>query len=224
MRQQEVGHAARIQYFMGNPIPAQPCIYNFPYRNVAEFLRLARTVTAVGEAYYLGFMHLLDNCESQQAAETIVVNEAVQHALFRAWSGVGPFGGTSFFSALTARQAWTLSSPMVMSCPATNPPLHFQAFPGLEVRPIAGGQTAPPGTLIHFSATHPGSFDPRLANYAAFITETGVQATVFDPSTMTARVPQTAGVVFVALARTVNSGYQLDDDQIIAGPAALTVS
>eukprot|EP01056_Protomagalhaensia_sp_Gyna25_P002443 Protomagalhaensia_sp_Gyna_25__2442@NODE_2361_length_1130_cov_21_591201_g1956_i0_p1_GENE_NODE_2361_length_1130_cov_21_591201_g1956_i0NODE_2361_length_1130_cov_21_591201_g1956_i0_p1_ORF_typecomplete_len223_score24_10Ferritin_2/PF13668_6/1_4e14Ferritin_2/PF13668_6/8_9e03MotA_ExbB/PF01618_16/0_089_NODE_2361_length_1130_cov_21_591201_g1956_i064732 len=222
MRQQEVAHAARVQYFMGNANPVQPCTYNFDYHNVHEFMRLARTVTAAAEAYYLGMIHLLDDCAAAQGMSSIVVIESIQNALFRTWSGLGVFGGASFGSALTPRQTWTIASPLILACPATNPPVNFTPFPGIQVHLPLG--TAAPGSPIQIIPTIPGSFDPHAARYAAFITETGVHGAAFDPVTMTARVPDVRGIVFVALTKGLNSGYELDDLLVVAGPTALAIS
>jgi hypothetical protein len=131
MAEQEIGHATVISNMLGPQAPKQ-CTYNYPVRNVAEFIDFNQKLTRWGEAGVYGFLpHLNSGPAAQLLLQSITV-EARQQLIFRQFEGLFP---TPEWHTVGIPQswAWTLLAPYISSCPYNQTRLVWQNFPALHI-------------------------------------------------------------------------------------------
>ena len=87
--QQEEGHATLLSNMLGPAAPKQ-CTYNYPYRNVREFVDFQQRLTRYGESGVWGFVSHLDSRETSQLLSESIATEARQQMAFRQMSGLFP--------------------------------------------------------------------------------------------------------------------------------------
>ncbi|KAJ6456410.1 ferritin-like domain-containing protein [Mycena sanguinolenta] len=216
IREHEATHVKFLSTALGLAgAPAvAPCEYNFRFTDVHSFVDTSVVLEAVGSTAYTGGAALVSNKEYLTAAASILAVEA-RHA---AWINSAAQGynawDTAFQTALTPNQVYTLASPFIQSCPASNAqalPSSLAAFPSLAVT------NAHPGRTATLTFTAPTASKPL---YAAFIS--GIAAPVFVPihnSNQVAIPRDLLGFAFCVV--TTKNGGDLDDSTTVAGPAIL---
>ncbi|OCT47407.1 hypothetical protein CLCR_03517 [Cladophialophora carrionii] len=112
--------------------PVQPCQYKFPVTDVASFVTVSAILESIGTSAYLGAAPFISSREILTVAASIMATEGLHTSLQR--SSLGAIGAANpFQTSLDANSVFTLASQFIVSCPASNPPLPFTAFPGLKV-------------------------------------------------------------------------------------------
>jgi hypothetical protein len=201
------------------------CEYSFPYTDVDSFVALANIVTQVGIGAYSGAIPLFESQTTEKASIAILPIESRHNAFLRA-DGLdySPFPA-DYDTALTANQSWTLASPLITSCPASNPPLFVTPLPALTGPSNTYDITAGSAVDFTFKVATPACG----CGFAAW--QQGLQI-VFTPVTFTGPgafstivPPDFQGVAFVTLTSSNNatdaSGVEA---ATIAGPAAVLLS
>lgn len=131
MAEQEVGHATMVSNILGAQAPQQ-CTYNYPYRNVREFVDFCQKLTRFGESGVYGFLPHLDSREAAQLLLQSITTEARQQMIFRQFDGLFPMP-VWFEVGVPQSWAWTLLAPYISSCPQNQTRLVWQNFPALWI-------------------------------------------------------------------------------------------
>lgn len=97
-----------------------------------EFVEFSQKLTRWGESGVYGFMSHLDSRAAASLLIDSITTEARQQFVFRQFQGLSamPY---EFIVGVPQAFAWTLLAPYITSCPAKNPKIDFQNFPGLQV-------------------------------------------------------------------------------------------
>ncbi|KIW88991.1 uncharacterized protein Z519_10475 [Cladophialophora bantiana CBS 173.52] len=112
--------------------PVQPCQYSFPVTDVASFVTVSAILESVGTSAYLGAAPFVGSKDILSVAASIMATEALHTSSQR--SSLGAIAATNpFTTPLDANSVFTIASQFIVSCPPSNPPLPFTAFPGLKV-------------------------------------------------------------------------------------------
>lgn len=179
--------------------------------------RLASILEGVGTAAYLGAAPAITNPEYLVTAGSILVTEAIHTSLQRFNLGqvapANPYG-----TSLGPNEVYTMASAFITSCPSSNTPLPFKAFPALTA---VQGMPAAPGMSFTFSTT-------AQVPAQAFVTFVSGLVTMSVPAMMsggmiTATIPEMISGQSYALI-TSASTMMVMDSQVIAGPVAIEVS
>lgn len=113
-------------------LPVQPCQYNFPVTDVQSFVTLSAILESVGTSAYLGAAPFVGSKDILGIAASIMGVEAFHTSLQR--NSLGAIGAPDpFATPLGANAVFTLAAQFIVSCPSSNPPLPFTAFPGLAI-------------------------------------------------------------------------------------------
>ena len=131
MADQESGHSTLLTNMLGQAAPPQ-CTYDYPFKNIREFLDFASRLTRFGESGVLGFSHHLDSREVAQLLQQSIATEARQEMSFRQMSGLHPMP-VWFEAGIPQSWAWTYLAPYISSCPAGTTRLAWQNFPTLHI-------------------------------------------------------------------------------------------
>ncbi|PGH06836.1 hypothetical protein AJ80_08109 [Polytolypa hystricis UAMH7299] len=202
----------------GTPVAA--CQYEFPYTDVRSFVALASVLEGVGVSAYLGGAAVLSSKDILTAAGAILVAEGLHQAVHRdslhqvaSAKIVGtPLGPNGIF---------TLASAFISSCPEGNPPLPFQAFPGLSP---AQGNPNTVRSLTGFRVI--GAIQPPEAFFVTFVNGLDVISVPGShvDGIYSAEIPtEASGQTFAFLTNAdVTGGFQ--DSAVIAGPAIIEVT
>ncbi|ODQ58012.1 hypothetical protein WICANDRAFT_34481 [Wickerhamomyces anomalus NRRL Y-366-8] len=131
MALQEVGHAELITNMLGESAPER-CNYTYPFETVPEFVAFSQQLTRWGESGVYGFLNHLDSRAAATLLTNSITTEARQQFVFRQFQGLSamPY---DFIVGVPQSFAWTLLAPYITTCPAKNPTINFQNFPGLQV-------------------------------------------------------------------------------------------
>ena len=119
---------AAIQSLGATPVKA--CKYSFPYTDVPSFIQLSQVLENTGVSAYTGAASLIQSSYYLTVAATILDVEALHTSYQRTALGEIPMANP-FETPLDANAVFTLASMFIVSCPASNPPLPFKAFPYL---------------------------------------------------------------------------------------------
>ncbi len=131
MADQEVGHATVLTNMLGPEAPVQ-CTYNYPDRNLHEYIDFSQKLTRWGESGVYGFLNHLDSRETAQILLQSITTEARQQMIFRQFEGLFPMP-VWFEVGIPQSWAWTLLAPYISSCPENQTRLIWQNFPKLNV-------------------------------------------------------------------------------------------
>jgi len=193
------------------------CNYSFPVTDIASFIELSKAFEAVGTSAYAGAAHFLTDPDVVTAAASILATEARQSS-FVVYDILdqAPFS-SSFETPLDMNQAYTLASPYIVSCPATNPSLPLKAFPALNV-----SSNAHPGAeaTFQFNAT-----DDSPAYVAIFnglnttFTPLTISSSADNSTTGTAIIPDFLQGLVYAIITSDNTSVA--DSATVAGPVLL---
>ena len=89
-------------------------------------------IAAIGESGILGFIEHLDSRAAAQLLAQTLTASSREQMIFRQYEGLFPVP-VDFQTAITQSMMWTMLAPFTLSCPAGNPVIEFQNFPGLNV-------------------------------------------------------------------------------------------
>jgi len=131
MAEQEVGHATLLSNMLGPNAPNQ-CTYNYPAKNVHEFIDFCQKLTRFGESGVYGFLNHLNARDVGQMLLQSISTEARQQMIFRQFEGLFPMP-VWFEVGVPQSWAWTLLAPYISSCPANNTRLIWQNFPDVRI-------------------------------------------------------------------------------------------
>ncbi|KAJ5719711.1 hypothetical protein N7493_007289 [Penicillium malachiteum] len=200
--------------------PVKRCSYAFPSHDVESFIALASILEGVGVSAYLGAAASIATKEYLMAAGSILTVEARHSAYLRASLSEVPFP-QPFDDPLDFDEVYTLASPFITSCPASNGKLPVKSFPSLTV---TSTRTVVSGSKVHLVAGN-GFDDSNPSNlYAAFIGVTGpiwAPLTFKGDKTLTVTIP--AGIAGQSYVVITKGKKQVTDDNIVAGPAIIEV-
>lgn len=187
-------------------------------------MTLSSILEGVGTSAYLGAAALIDNKDYLTAAGSILTVEARHSSYIRASLEQSPFP-QPFDDPLSVNQVYTLASPFITACPASNPPLPVKAFPALTL--VTPGPIKANSTIVLQTSGYVLS-DPSATNtaplYGAFITVTGpifVNATRVEGGFSLVVPTGVNGQVYVVLTAC---NERLSDATTAAGPAIVEVS
>ncbi|KZT29028.1 Rds1 protein [Neolentinus lepideus HHB14362 ss-1] len=131
MADQEAGHAILLSNMLG-PTAAKQCNYTYPFDSVRDAIDFCQKLTRFGESGVYGFLEHLDNRASAELLLQSITTEARQQMVFRQFEGLFPMP-VYFETGITQSMAWTLLSQYISHCPAENPRIQWQNFPGLYI-------------------------------------------------------------------------------------------
>lgn len=228
MADQEVGHAEMITNILGPNNASKPCTYAYPYNNVRDFIDFSNKITRIGESGVLGFLaHLNSRAAANLLSEAITV-ESRQEMVLRQMEGLFPMPVRNRHSLAQQMAPW------ILSCPAQNPRIEWQIFPGLNITnapnasaitnetlsAVSHNRTTPlssPGQLLHLQWEAAGkSVGPNMSyttassagapRFSAWISQLNVTYTpLINVTGFTAFTQQPGGEIYgPGTAGTVN--------------------
>ncbi|OLL22077.1 Protein rds1 [Neolecta irregularis DAH-3] len=194
--------------------PVAACTYKFPYTDAKSFVTLSRILEGVGVSAYSGAAQFIANNAYLTAAATILTVESRHNAFISQSLGSDPFP-VPFDTPLDPNQVYTLAAAFIVSCPSSNGPLPFSAFPTLTVT-----GTTSPGSSIGLNYT---ANSTATTVFAAFYN--GLAPVVAPISNGNVTIPSsiTAGQTYVVVTTSSNA-TAVSDANIVAGPAVFIVS
>ncbi|KAK4688567.1 hypothetical protein P7C73_g1541, partial [Tremellales sp. Uapishka_1] len=213
----EAQHVALLSGALGTAAPA-PCQYSFPYTDPKSFVTLSSVLESVGVSAYLGAAASINEKAYLTVAGSILTTEArhqgwVSSAALEGPGWSGPEDTPLDFNEVTASsssisyadapQVYSLATQFITSCPASNPPLPFKAFPTLAV--------ASDGTL-----TYSGSADGQYLLIVA-----GLTSKTFPITNGKVTLPSDIQGFAYGVVTSQQDATMVSDDNIIAGPAIL---
>ena len=196
--------------------PVQACSYDFGFTDVKAFVGLSSALEGIGASAYLGAAPAVTSKAVLSAAASIMSVESRHSSFVRAVLNQIP-NAQALDTPLSPNQVFTLASAFITSCPSSNPPLPFKAFPALSLSstgPLAAGSTITVKTKAPLSGT--------LS--AAFLALGGPQ---FQPITQTdggftTTIPKNYfGQTYMVVT---NSQGNVTDATVVAGPLLLEVA
>ncbi|KAH7318085.1 ferritin-like domain-containing protein [Stachybotrys elegans] len=131
MADQEVGHATVITNMLGPQAPKQ-CTYNYPVKNVPEFIDFNQKLTRWGEAGVYGFLPHLNSGPAAQLLLQSITIEARQQMIFRQFEGLHAMPEWHTVG-IPQSWAWTFLAPYISSCPYNQTRLVWQNYPALHI-------------------------------------------------------------------------------------------
>ncbi|ETS77331.1 hypothetical protein PFICI_11205 [Pestalotiopsis fici W106-1] len=199
--------------------PVAECTYDFGYTDVKSFLATASILEGVGVSAYLGAAADIMSKTYLTAAGSILTVEARHSAYLRSKLDKSPFP-QAFDAPLTLDEVYSLASPFITSCPASNPALPVKAFPALSLDPSTA-QPIKAGDAV--TLLTPGYTVQGAPVYAAFIAVTGptfVEATPVDGGFSVVIPEGFAGQTYAVLTGCNES---VTDETVVAGPALIEI-
>lgn len=131
MGDQEIGHATVLSNMLGPSAPKQ-CTYNYPFKNVPEYIDFNQKLTRWAEAGVYGFLGHLNSQPAAQLLLQSITIEARQQLIFRQFGGQFPMPEWHTVG-IPQSWAWTFLAPYISSCPANQTRLVWQNFPALKI-------------------------------------------------------------------------------------------
>ena len=162
MAQQEEGHSTLLSNMLGETAAPQ-CTYNYPYKNVREFVDFNQILTRYGESGVWGFINHLDSREVGQLLAQSIATEARQQMIFRQFSGLDPMN-VWFETGIPQSWAWTYLAPYISSCPENATRLAWQNFPALHVVNQANINRISPNDTADFERVGNRTSDPAITD------------------------------------------------------------
>lgn len=176
MADQETDHATLLTNMLGETAAPQ-CTYDYPFRNVREFIDFNQRLTRWGESGVWGFINHLDSRETAQMLSQSIATEARQQLSFRQMLGLHP-QPVSFESGIPQSWSWTYLAPYISSCPEGTTRLAWQNFPTLHIVNNANPNRVSPNDTEDYEVAGRRIADPASAEIPANascvdLTETG---------------------------------------------------
>ena len=239
--QDEETHVALLEKAISaaGATPVAPCNYQFPITDVRSFVGLSNilegfvqqillctstkkltSIYSVGSSAYLGAAPLVQDKANLAVAGSILVTEALHTALQRQGSNLAP-AANAFGTGLGANEVFTLAAAFITSCPSSNSPLPFKAFPTLTAS-TSNAYLA--GTTVSFSTQ--ATWSSGSSVFMTFINGlTVVSVPMAGGNTNgTAQMPSSiSGQTYVLMTNSAVTSA-VNDSQVIAGPAVIEVS
>ena len=203
--------------------PVEPCTYDFGYTDVKSFVATASILEGVGVTAYLGAAADIMSKTYLTAAGSILTVESRHSSYLRSSLKEVPFP-QPFDTPLTFNEVYSLASQFIVSCPPSNPPLPFKAFPLLKLGPktTMPVKTGDEVTLLTPDYILKGSKgDTKI--YAAFLAVTGPTSVEAYPveGGFKVKIPDGFfGQTYVVLTSCKDS---VTDETVAAGPAIIEV-
>lgn len=165
MAQQEQGHATLLTSMLGETAPPQ-CTYDYPFKNVREFVDFNQILTRWGESGVWGFINHLDSREVGQLLAQSIATEARQQMIFRQMSGLFPMP-VWFETGIPQSWQWTFLAPYISSCPENTTRLAWQNFPALHVVNQANINRFSPNDTADWETVGNRTSDPSTTDISA---------------------------------------------------------
>ncbi|OAA43531.1 Ferritin/ribonucleotide reductase-like protein [Beauveria brongniartii RCEF 3172] len=226
----------------GGVKPVQPCEYEFGFTDAAGMVQTAAVLENIGLSAYLGAAPLLSDKAILGTAGSILTIEARHQSSIRVFSKQVAVP-QAFDAPLSPRAVFSLAAPFIKSCPEGSN-LKIDPFPKLAMMDGPGGaaEGAAPGgnSTGAASSSSEGGSSMTLSVGSEF----RVQAEGGSESTATGcgftsgsktffsefkegkcNVPENvAGITYVTLTKETPLDGKLVDDNIVAGPMAVTIT
>lgn len=198
--------------------PTAACTYNFPFTDIKSFVSLASVLEGVGVSAYLGGAPVISSKDILTAAAAILVSEGLHQSIQRD-SLLEVASAKIVGTPVSPNAIFTLASAFIASCPSTNPPLPFAAFPTLTA---TQGMPNAPNMTTTFSVG--GAIpDPFFITFVSGLDTVSVQGTN-NGGMLTATIPdQAQGQTYAFVTSSVANGT-LADSSVLFGPAILEVT
>ena len=200
--------------------PVAACTYNFPVTDVQSFVGLANVLEGVGVSAYLGGAPAISSKDILTKAGAILVSEGLHQGVQR--QGLNQTASANIVGTpVGPNSVFTLASAFIASCPSSNPPLPFKAFPSLSAVTKGAVQkqtqfqfTAPQGSQIP---------NPMFVTFVSGLDTVSVIGSNQN-GMLSATIPaKTEGQTYVFMTNNGAVGGQLQDSQILMGPALVEV-
>ena len=200
----------------GTPVAA--CTYNFPFTDVKSFVALGSILEGVGVSAYLGGAPVISSKDILTAAAAILVSEGLHQSIQR--DSLAEVSSANIVGTPVSPNAiFTLASAFIASCPSTNPPLPFTAFPMLMAT-----QGMPNAPNITTTFTVGGAVpDPFFITFVSGIETISVPGTNAN-GMLTATIPAEAQGQTYAFVTSSSATGTLTDSSVLFGPAILEVT
>lgn len=180
------------------------------------------TNSGVGVSAYLGAAASIMSKQYLTAAGSILTVESRHSAYIRAGLLESPFP-QPFDDPLSLNEVYTLASPFITGCPASNPPLPVKAFPKLMA--TSADMPIKQGSIVTLET--PGydvtTATPGAPVYGAFITVTGSIVVPAVKTAMGYNIVVPAGVNGQSYVVLTGCNATVTDDTVAAGPAIVEV-
>jgi hypothetical protein len=200
--------------------PVVACVYDFgpALDDVNAFVSLGSVLEGVGVSAYLGGAAIVTDKDLLTAAAAILVAEGLHQGIQR--QGLGQVASANIVGTpASPSTVFTLASAFIVSCPAENIELPFQAFPTLTA--VQTGPTAPNATVM--LTTDNAVEEPFFITFVSGIDTISVPGKNAQGMLM-AQVPaKTQGQSYAFVTNEEAKGA-IQDSQVVAGPAILEVT
>ncbi len=202
-----------------------------------SFITLSSVLENVGTSAYLGAAPLITNKQYLTVAGSILAVEALHTSMQREAIGEIPMANP-FETPLDPTSVYTLAAAFIKSCPSSNAPLGFTAFPGLTYdgksctceEPVCSNKgksssCRPPssGASVKFTAAK----KIPAGSYVTFVnglTVTSVKGTISNKKDITATIPTGLGGQTYVFVTKSDVETTFDDSQVLFGPSILEVN
>ncbi|KAM3513223.1 hypothetical protein MY11210_003089 [Beauveria gryllotalpidicola] len=240
----EAQHVGLLQSSLaqGGVQPVQPCEYEFGFTDAAGMVQTAAVLENVGISAYLGAAPLLSDKAILSIAASIVTIEARHQSAIRVFSKQVAVP-QAFDAPLSPRAVFSLAAPFIKSCPDGSN-LQIDPFPKLAMMMDGPGGEVGGNSTGAASGSGSGSEGGSSSQPLSVGSEFRVQAEDGSESTATGcgftsgsktffsefkegkcNVPENvAGITYVTLTKETPLDGQLTDDNVVAGPMAISIT
>ncbi|EEA19413.1 hypothetical protein TMatcc_009546 [Talaromyces marneffei ATCC 18224] len=206
--------------------PVASCQYNFPITDVTSFVNLATVFEGVGVSAYLGAATAISSKAILNVAAAITVSEGLHQAIQRA-SILDVVSANIAGTPLSPNAIFTIASAFISSCPSTNAPLPFKAFPALSVDNVSNAAQTLIGNTVATLTVAGGTAipSPAFVTFVSGLDIISVPAQV-SGSQVSVTIPQQVSGQAFGLITSVSmngTGTIFDDTKVIAGPAIMEI-
>lgn len=181
-------------------------------------MALGSILEGVGVSAYLGGAAVISSKDILTAAAAILVSEGLHQSIQR--DSLAEIASANIVGTPVGPNAiFTLASAFIVSCPPTNPPLPFTAFPMLMA---THGMPNAPNTTTTFTVG--GAVpDPFFITFVSGINTISVPGTNAN-GMLTATIPAEAQGQSYAFVTSSAATGALADSSVLFGPAILEVT
>jgi len=198
----EAQHVALLSGALGQDA-VQPCDYSFPYTDVKSFLTLSSVIENVGVSAYLGAAASISEKAYLTVAGSILTTESRHQGWMSSAVLKGPAWSGPEDTPLDFNEVYSIASQFITSCPSSNPPLPFKAFPALTLSDDG-------------SVSYPHESD---GNYLLIVE--GLASKTFPIVNNHVNLPNDIQGIAYAVVTSQSDPTQVNDGNILAGPAIM---
>lgn len=202
--------------------PNVACTYEFPFTDVKSFVTLSSVLEGVGTSAYLGAAGLITSKDYLTIAGSILAVEALHTSMQRSARGLVA-AANPYYTPLGPNPVFTLAASFIKSCPASNAPLPFKAFPGLTAATAGPLAMEMPAT---FTLADGGSGSGKFVTFVSGLVVASVPITE-GMGSVTVKVPKMVegqSYVFITSSDVTGGPGNLTDAAITNGPAIVEVT